>query len=380
MRIGSLILCCVVPVLAFLGAVASAANPFAGSNLYYAAYVNEANTSVRTFRGLQNAGMKVLRVWLDGQSETQKGTNINPFPDLEPVQICNSVSSCYNDTVLDHLDEFMLLARSHDMKLLVDMHSFNALQADDVYGTEYGIADFYTNAIAQEASDARFVHVLNHVQTTLHQPWKELNEYTCGFEAENEAMIGDAQTFIEDHQQWQCDRANTIKTELKANTGVHPRPHWVVLTGGESWVVESVQPGFLNCTALDVISIHAYAVTDYYTSSDIESYVQQALDANTKFIVEEWGVCYYDTSNNDYPSGAALPTDTRNYNIQGWAANITAAGLPRLYWEAIPNADPHWGGDYEVGIVDGPSWNTLKQAARDALSAPAGFNFSEYLL
>lgn len=53
------------------------------------------------------------------------------------------------------------------------------------------------------------------------------------------------------------------------------------------------------------------------------------------------GACYYDTANNDCPSGAALPTSTRNANIQGWAANITAAGLPWLYWEVIPNADPH---------------------------------------
>lgn len=39
-----------------------------------------------------------------------------------------------------------------------------------------------------------------------------------------------------------------------------------------------------------------------------------------------------------------------------------------------------WGGDFEVGIVDDPSWSTLKEAALGALSAPAAFDFSEYLL
>lgn len=54
-------------------------------------------------------------------------------------------------------------------------------------------------------------------------------------------------------------------------------------------MAESVQPGFLSCASLDVISIHAYAVTDFYTSS-IASYVQQAIAANKKLIMEEWCV------------------------------------------------------------------------------------------
>ncbi|KAH9836565.1 uncharacterized protein C8Q71DRAFT_857795 [Rhodofomes roseus] len=140
----------------------------------------------------------------------------------------------------------------------------------------------YKNTTAQEAFDACLAHVLNHVHTTLGQPWKDLNDYIFGLEAETEVRIGNGQTFIEDHQQWQCDRASTIKTELNGNTGI------VVLTGGESWMMsEFVQPDFLTCPALDVISIHTYAVTDYYTSS-IESYVQQVLHARKKLIMEEW--------------------------------------------------------------------------------------------
>ena len=61
------------------------------------------------------------------------------------------------------------------------------------------------------------------------------------------------------------------------------------MTGGESWLSESVQSDWLKCDALDVISIHAYAVTDFYTSS-IASYVQQAIAANKKLIMEEWCV------------------------------------------------------------------------------------------
>lgn len=157
---------------------------------------------------------------------------------------------------------------------------------------------------------------------------------------------------------------------------------------------ESVQPGFLSCSDLDVVAIHAYGTGDYDTSS-IETYVQQAQTAGKKLIMEEWGACYFDTDNNNCPSGDALPTDTRNANIQAWASQITAAGLPWLYWEVLPNADPHvrssfniaisantvqqWGSDFEVGIGD-PSWDTLQDAALAALSASAAFDFSEFLL
>lgn len=70
------------------------------------------------------------------------------------------------------------------------MHSFNALQAGDVYGAEYGTGFFYEQAAPQQAFDARLVHILNHVHKTLGKPWKELTEYIFAFEAENEAMIG----------------------------------------------------------------------------------------------------------------------------------------------------------------------------------------------
>ena len=70
------------------------------------------------------------------------------------------------------------------------MHSFNALQAGDVYGAAYGTENFYTDSTAQSAFDARLQHVMNHVHTTLGQPWKELSDYIFAFEAENEAMIG----------------------------------------------------------------------------------------------------------------------------------------------------------------------------------------------
>lgn len=75
------------------------------------------------------------------------------------------------------------------VQLIISMHSFDALQAGDVYGALYGTENFYTNSTAQSAFDARLQHVMNHVHTTLGQPWKDLSNYIFAFEAENEAMI-----------------------------------------------------------------------------------------------------------------------------------------------------------------------------------------------
>ncbi|EKM60724.1 glycoside hydrolase family 5 protein [Phanerochaete carnosa HHB-10118-sp] len=362
------------PLAALLAApLAFAANSFAGSNLYYAAGLSSADRTT-LLQGLQNANMKVLRVWINGQTDTDlKGTTITPFPDVEPNQICNGDQSCYDPTILNLLDELMVDAHSYGIKLIITMHTFNALEAGDVYGVEYGTGYFYEQTYPQQAFDQRLMYIMNHVNSQLGQPWKELNDYIFAFEAENEAMIGKGQDYIEAHQQWQCDRATTIKNELDGNTGI------LVITGGESWMAESVQPDWLTCDALDVISIHAYGTGDFATSA-IQTYVQQAQAAGKMLLFEEWGACYFNTENNDCPSGSALSSSQRNSNIEAWASQITAAGVPFLYWQVIPNADPHWDQDYEIGLVDDPSWSTLQAAAQAASNANAAFDFSPWLL
>lgn len=74
-------------------------------------------------------------------------------------------------------------------QLIISMHSYNALPGD-VYGSTYGVTGFYEDTNAQAAFDARLKHVMNHVHHSLGIPWKLLDGYIFGFEAQNEAMIG----------------------------------------------------------------------------------------------------------------------------------------------------------------------------------------------
>ena len=53
-------------LLALLAGVSKAAQSFAGSNLYYAAGLTS-DQQKTLFSKLQEAGVKVLRVWLDGK-------------------------------------------------------------------------------------------------------------------------------------------------------------------------------------------------------------------------------------------------------------------------------------------------------------------------
>ncbi|KAH9923009.1 glycoside hydrolase [Amylocystis lapponica] len=351
---------------------AFAAPAFAGSNLYYAAGLNN-DQATTLLKGLQSAGMKVLRVWLDGEEHgAQKGTSLNAFHDLEPSRVCNGASNCYDDTVLERLDNFMVMAHSYGIKLLISMHSWNALKAGDVYTKQYGTGYFYEQSGAMNAFDQRLIHVLNHQHSSLGKPWKELKDYIFAFEAQNEAMIGKGESYVQNHASWQCGRATTIKNQLGDNSGI------LVTTGGESWLSESVQEAFLDCPALDIISIHAYGPGDL-TVNALKPYVQKAQNKGKKLLLEEWGACYFNTGNNDCPTGGKLDTNTRNNNIKNWAAAIAEAGIPWLYWQVIPNGDPHSGFDYEVGLNDA-SWGTLKQAALDTAKANSAFDFSEYLL
>jgi len=354
-------------MVAIVMVIVKADNPmWVGSNLYYAAGLYQSDQDT-LFSGLQSAGVKVLRVWLDGQdSGSTKGTNIQSYPNLEPDEVGQ-----YNDTVLELVDGIMINAKNYGIKLLISMYSFNSLQANDTYGTQYTVEGFYENSDAISAFDARLTHVLNHQHTTLNQPWSQLSEYIFAFEAQNEAMIGLGQDYIQNNQQWQCDRATTIKGVLGSNSGI------LVTTGGESWLDESMQPDFFTCDSLDVIAIHAYGVGDFNTDK-IQGYVQQAQQNGKLLIFQEWGACYWDTENNNCSVGNPLDSGTRAQNIQEWADAIALAGIPWFYWQILPNADPHYGSDYEIGIND-QNWDTFLAVASNTSTYTTPFDFSSYL-
>ncbi|KAF2851634.1 glycoside hydrolase family 5 protein [Plenodomus tracheiphilus IPT5] len=354
-----------------------AAKSFSASNLYYAAGLKEDQQTV-LLEGLQSAGVKVLRVWLDGQSGETKGTPIDNFNGLQGVDN----PSVYDDTVLNRLDGFMVKAHGYGIKLLISIHSYNALEGNrDFYGKSYGTGDFYTNEDAIGYFKERIAHVLTHKNPTNNKSWAESSEYIFAFEAQNEAMHPQHQgsgTHLTTQQNpnaltsWQCTMAQSIKDNLAGNTNI------LVSTGGGAYLSNSLLDPYFSCTALDVLAIHAYGVGDFATSA-LQPYVDEAKAAGKMLIMQEWGACYTDASNNNCNGGSALDSATRDANIKKWAASIDAAGIPWFYWQILPNPDPHQGWDYEVG-VDDVNWGALKEAGIAAGQAETAWDFSKWLL
>lgn len=168
---------------------------------------------------------------------------------------------------------------------------------------------------------------------------------------------------------WQCEMAQTIRDTL--SSGI------LVTTGGGQNLDDSLLDGYFSCDALDLLAIHVYYYAEFDTDR-LTPYITQAQNAGKMLIMEEWGACYWDTENNVCSQDNPLDSGTRDQNIENWAGSMTAAGLPWMYWQILPNEDPHQSWDYEIGI-GGVNWDTLKSVAAGTNQSQAAFDFSPYL-
>lgn len=233
----------------------------------------------------------------------------------------------------------MANAQGYGIKLIVSFHSYNALSLNrDFYGKYYGktaalrdytktadlisspdigTGNFYSDPQAITYFKNRVAHVMSHVNPNNGKTWAESSEYIFAFETQNEA----------DHDQkntdamtaWQCDIAGAIKENLNGSTDI------LTTTGGASYLQPSVQDAYLSCDALDAIAIHAYGLGDLTTDA-LAPYVEKAVNAGKKLYVQEWGICYWDSSNNNCPKSGVLDSDTRDGEISTYFNNIAQAG------------------------------------------------------
>lgn len=344
---------------------------FAGSNLYYAAGL-DADQQTTLFQGLQTAGIRVVRVWLDGEDSPQKNTQFTSYPGLEGLDGPGDPNSSagWDDTVLNNLDDFMANAQGYDIKVLVSFFSYNALENNATFYTRYyGTGDFYTDPKAIQEYKNRIAHVMSHVNPHNGKTWAQSPEYIFAFETQNEAMHENENP--DALVAWQCEIAGAIKDNLAGSTDI------LVTTGGGSYVDTSLQDGYFSCDALDVLAIHAYGLGDL-TQDKLGPYVTKAQNAGKKLLMQEWGMCYWNTLNNDCPKGDTLDPATRDANIAMYAQAISKSGIPWMYWQIIPNTDDHESYDFEVGIGD-VNWANLQSVALGTSNYTAAFDFSQWL-
>ncbi|KAJ7903193.1 glycoside hydrolase superfamily [Mycena leptocephala] len=296
-----------------------AANSFSGANNYFI-YALPTADRIAILDGMQAVGMKVLRTWVNGFTTGQKAGKNIAVQDLEADGIGK-----YDDTVLDLIDQLMVEAHARGIKLLIGMHSHNALQTGDIYKSIFGVEGFYTNPSAP--------------------------------------MLF-SQSFYLEHLSWICNAAEQIRN----NTGDRNQ---LIFTGGGA-AAASIQPTFFgsSCKAIDVVAVHDYTECVVITllpeyDSYLPSAISQAQGAGKKLIVEEWG---------------SLVGSGRTANLNSNVQKINSHKVPWLYWELISNPDPHHDEDYEIE-VNGPDWSTISSAAKaTAAITDAPFDFSASLV
>lgn len=165
--------------------------------------------------------------------------------------------------------------------------------------------------------------------------------------------------------------ANTIKAALNGNTGI------LVTTGGGGWVDVSLLDGYFTCPGIDVLGIHAYGTGDL-TQAKLAPYVTKAVQNGKKLVMQEWGACYHNTVNNNCQVSGVLPESTRAANLRSWASAFGSAGVPWMYWQVIPNNDPHTGWDYEIGTTES-IFSTFKEIGNAARGYSSPFDFTRWL-
>lgn len=169
--------------------------------------------------------------------------------------------------------------------------------------------------------------------------------------------------------------ASAIRSHLNGNRDI------LVSTGGGGWLDVSLLDGYFSCGDLDVLAIHAYGTGDYDTNK-LASYVSKAQAYGKKLLMQEWGACYYNNANNRCgpPSEVGVLSESaRSNNIWQWSSQISKAGIPWMYWQVIPNNDPHSDWDYEVGVTENIWWS-LQGAMNATRSYSSAFDYSRWVL
>lgn len=250
------------------GVVANAVDDkhWAGVNSFYLHALSSSDQD-EVVGNLNDAGVKVVRIFLSSVDASAKGSSSIELLDLEQVEVGE-----YDDDILDRVDALMDKLRAQDMKLIVALHDRYSLGcwASDAYVNKYDLPvtddcgtaanqpdNFYANSSAVADFDSRIRYVLAHKNPYFdNRMWSELDEVVYAFDVENEA-----QAYMNTRDpSWMCGRAETIRSAL-GDSGI------LVGTGGGGAFGDSLEIDYFTCPSLDIVSVHSYADISEYAAS-----------------------------------------------------------------------------------------------------------------
>jgi len=154
-------------------------------------------------------------------------------------------------------------------------------------GAEPQNADnFYQNSDAMSQYDNRMAHILNYVSPSNGIAWGNWSEAILAFDIENEPFQQALDLAGEnDPSDWLCGRAGKM-ADIIAGSGVKLATGGV---GGDQSHGYNFMSKAIECSAIDMISMHGYVSTSSFWSFNLPTSVSTASANNKTFYVEEWG-------------------------------------------------------------------------------------------
>ncbi|CAK4937518.1 unnamed protein product [Aphanomyces euteiches] len=322
---------------------------FAGANSYFLHTLAQSDR-LEILKAIQNAGLRTVRIFIARIDARAKGTSSSGVQDLESKQVGQ-----YDDTILKQVDQLMLEAYQHNIKLIIALHDRWALGCwdTDAYVSKYNLpvtecskavnrADaFYTNTNAQADFDRRLAHILQHKNPNFgNRAWGNIPEAILGFEPQNESQgwlhsTSNGQLVVP-NPNWVCNRATKMRQYI-------PNKNILILSGGGTDYDSCKLINFFQCAAINVIAIHTYSDAN---SNVFSQFVSLANQYNKRVIVEEFG----------YGSNKAA-------NFAKFTSTAQSAGLPWVMWEALKPGNT---GDYETWTSESAAWQAIVNGAANA--------------
>jgi mannan endo-1,4-beta-mannosidase len=287
---------------------------FAGSNLYFLHGLS-ASDQATYINKLASYEAKVVRLWVTGVSQgCQKGSNVaTSIADFE------STIGQYNYDTLAALDAVLAQTSAKGIKAIISPHDGNDIHDSstsgngcDIYCQTYGTS-FYSNSNAQSQYDARISAILNYKSPSSGKTWGTWSDAILAFDLENEPFQFTDDGANNDPSGWLCGRAQNFKKNLN-NSTIKVATGGI---GGDHSHGYNMLPAALQCSSIDLMSIHSY-VGDASTWSGLLSGDESSAASNSKLIyVEEWGV-----------------STSYNSDFDDQVAAINSAGYP---WVSFPS-------------------------------------------
>ncbi|GKU08376.1 glycoside hydrolase family 5 protein [Fusarium langsethiae] len=336
-------------------------NSFAGVNSFFLHAFQEQDR-LDVLDAIQDANLKVLRIFISPTVQNFKNTGSISMPDIEP----NTVG-VWDDTQLEAIDKLMVEAQARNIKLTIAIHDRYQLGCwgRDAYVSKYNLPAVDCNTQPASANNVEFWysdkncisdfenrirHVLEHKNTLISgsPAWKDLSSHIFAFNIQNEGQ-GHLNNNIPPHPSWWCDRAGFMRSIMGSSKVL-------ISTGGGNEFPNSDVTENWACKALDLVCIHSYSgVNEFKAKGPVA--LQHAQDANKLMLFEEFGA-----------SG-----DSKSTTVGQHIDVFNGLGVPWMPWQISKPGNK--ASDFEFW-TDEPTYDVVEDGSNDALAIVAAQNWS----